>query len=243
MGMTERLRALTAAAMGDPDARYLIAERVAARLHNEAVLGDPQKDWLRDADFLRAYQRFEPRNPRRMERAWTAMQIARWTADLPGDTAECGVFQGLTSWLMCRENADRGKAHHVFDSFQGISSPGELDGEHWHEGDLSAAEPEVRSNLAAYDFVHYHAGWIPARFPDVETKTFSLVHVDVDLYDPTKDSLEFFWPRMVTGGVILMDDYGYGTCPGARRAADQLAARENVTILELSSGQGILQAR
>lgn len=242
MGLSEKIRALAAAASGDPESRYLVAERLAARAHPEAVLGDPQKDWLRDVDFRAAYHRFEPRSTRRMERAWTAMQYARLTARLPGDTAECGVFQGLTSFLVCRETAGRGKPHHVFDSFEGISKPGELDGRHWHEGDLAAPEAEVRGNLKDFDFVEYHAGWIPARFPDVDGRQFSLVHVDVDLYDPTKASLDFFWPRMVSGGVVLMDDYGYATCPGARRAADELAAREGLVILELASGQGVLQA-
>lgn len=67
-------------------------------------------------------------------------------------------------------------------------------------GDLRAAEAEALGRLAAFPFARLHAGVIPARFPEVADRRFSLVHVDVDLYRPTIDSLEFFYPRMVPGG-------------------------------------------
>jgi O-methyltransferase len=242
MGLRERVGVLAAAVRGDYAARYFLAERLAAQVHPEAILSDYEKEWLRDEDFRSTYTRFEPHNPRRMDRVWTAKQFARLTASVPGDTAECGAFRGLTSYVICEELRGTDKRHHVFDSFSGISSPGSLDGTYWQQGDLAADEAEIRRNLADFDFVDYHAGWIPDRFPDVADRRFSLVHIDVDLYEPTRDSLEFFWPRMSPNGVILMDDYGYATCPGARKAAQDLASRVNVPLLELSSGQGVLFA-
>lgn len=243
MGLTERVRILSAAARGQSMPRYLLAERVALQIHPEAILNDFEKDWLRDTDFRQTYERFEGHRTRRMDRAWNAMQYARHTADLPGDTAECGVFMGLTSYLICQETVGRNKTHHAFDSFEGVSQPGVFDGDYWRQGDLAAHEEEVRRSLSEFDSVAYHKGWIPTRFSTVADRTFAMVHVDVDLYQPTRDSLEFFWPRLVPGGIILMDDYGYATCPGARKAADDLAAQAGVHILELSSGQGVLQSR
>jgi hypothetical protein len=66
------------------------------------------------------------------------------------------------------------------------------------------------------------------------------VHIDVDLYQPTRDSLAFFYPRLVKGGVIVMDDYGFKTCPGATRAAEELATAQGVGILHLPTGQGVI---
>ena len=59
------------------------------------------------------------------------------------------------------------------------------------------------------------------RIPEVESKKFAFVHVDVDLYQPTLDSLKFFYPRLLPGGVIVVDDYGYSVFPGAKRAVDE----------------------
>jgi hypothetical protein len=74
----------------------------------------------------------------------------------------------------------------------------------------------------------------------VEDRRFKLVHIDVDLYQPTRDSVEFFYPRMVPGGVILCDDYGSTRCPGARRAMDEFFfEKPEGPVVDLLNGQGL----
>ena len=71
-------------------------------------------------------------------------------------------------------------------------------------------------------------------------KTFSFVHIDVDLYEPAKDSLEFFYPRMAEGGIILMDDYGLGTCPGVTSAGQEFFSDKPEKLVSLSAGAGYI---
>ena len=59
------------------------------------------------------------------------------------------------------------------------------------------------------------------KFNEVSDKAFSFVHIDVDLYQPTIDSLEFFWKKLVDGGFIVVDDYGSSQFPGAGIAVDE----------------------
>jgi hypothetical protein len=66
-----------------------------------------------------------------------------------------------------------------------------------------------------------------------------LLHVDVDLYKPTLQSLEFFWPRIAVGGVVVCDDYGFTTCPGARRAMDNFLRAGEPASFELTTGQAL----
>jgi len=67
------------------------------------------------------------------------------------------------------------------------------------------------------------------------------VHVDVDLFEPTAARLEFFYPRLVSGGMIVCDDYGFTTCPGARKACDDFCAKTpQQTVIHLTTGQGII---
>jgi hypothetical protein len=61
----------------------------------------------------------------------------------------------------------------------------------------------------------------------------------VDLYKPTLQSLEFFWPKLVAGGVVVCDDYGFTTCPGARRAMDEFFTERRAGIFELTTGQAL----
>jgi hypothetical protein len=54
------------------------------------------------------------------------------------------------------------------------------------------------------------------------------------------DALEFFWPRIVPGGVVLCDDYGSIGCPGSRKAMDAFFADKKVRFIELPTAQAMV---
>jgi predicted O-methyltransferase YrrM len=206
--------------------------------------------WLEDAEFLEAWHAFPARDVPTHDRKFVLYSLARSVAMLAGDTAECGVLAGASSHLMCTAMAQPGRVHHVFDSFAGLSEPSAEDvprSDHtfrWQKHDLALPLEAVQRNLARFPAIEYHAGWIPARFADVADARFAFVHVDVDLYQPTLDSLEFFYPRLVPGGILLCDDYGSTACPGARRAFDEMIAdRPEKRVVHLPTGQGLIIKR
>ncbi len=225
----------------DEPARYKLAERASGFLYPRYKFSEYGRSFLRDESFLRWYEESEGRgNYHSLDRKFAFDQLAQLALGIPGDTAECGVFRGASSVLLCRRLAGSDKEHHLFDSFEGLSQPSCTDGAYWREGDLSASEETVRETLRDFPFVQYHRGWIPDRFPDVADRSFSFVHIDVDLYEPTRDSLAFFYERMSAGGVILSDDYGFESCPGARRAFDEFLADRPEPLVHLPTGQAFL---
>ena len=98
----------------------------------------------------------------------------------------------------------------------------------------------MRKALSDFAKVRFHPGWIPDRFQDVDDRKFSFVHIDVDLTEPTRESLAFFYPRMVPGGIIVCDDYGQSTSPGATQAVDRFLADKPEKMLMLPEGGGFL---
>lgn len=158
-----------------------------------------------------------------------------------GDTAECGVRYGKSSFMLLTGLADPSRPHHLFDSFAGLSEPGMKDDsrglKEWEEGEMATDVQVVMKKLAAFPNCVLHQGWIPERFQDVADRRFAFVHIDVDLYDPTRASLEFFYPRMVQGGYIVCDDYGFASCPGATRAFDEFFEDKPESVLQIPSGQ------
>jgi len=70
-----------------------------------------------------------------------------------------------------------------------------------------------------------------------------MIHSDVDLYEPTRDILEYFYPRLVPYGVILFDDYGFVSCPGVRQAAEEFFRDKPEEIIELATGQAAVIRR
>ncbi len=94
--------------------------------------------------------------------------------------------------------------------------------------------------LAPFPGVSFHKGWIPAVFADLPETRWSFVHVDVDLYEPTYATLEYFYPRLVEGGVILCDDYGSAIFPGAQRAWHRFCDERDVRFVMLDTGQSVI---
>ncbi len=150
-----------------------------------------------------------------------------------GDIAECGCWRGHSSHMistLARKHGFKG-VFHIFDSFEGLSelSPEDrskrfdLSAEQIKEQAKWFACPEdvVKANLAEFSFVRTYKGWVPDRFNDVTDKRFSFVHIDLDLYKPIADSLDFFYPRMLENGIIVLDDYGSSRFPGAKLAVDE----------------------
>lgn len=156
--------------------------------------------------------------------------------NLEGDVVECGVWRGHSAHMIASilEKSGFYNEFLIFDSFRGLSDVGSFDtNERFQPSEkqinaqreaLSSLEHIVRANLSEFDFIEYYAGWIPTRFPEVADRQFILVHLDVDLYEPYRDSIDFFYPRLVGGGAMVFDDYGLTQFPGAKTAVDEAMA-------------------
>ena len=201
----------------------------------------PQLDWIQNREFNEYLALFGETRQMDTHRRWMLYQLLRLVAPVEGDTAECGVFRGCGSWLILLEAKRAKRMHHIFDSFEGLSAPLREDGAHWKKGDLSAPETVVAQNLASFEgYFKLHRGWIPERFPEVGDRRFAFVHIDVDLKDPTLESLRFFYPRLARGGVLVCDDYGFASCPGATRAIDEYLADKPEKMMALPQGGGFM---
>lgn len=226
-----------------PEARFAVAERIFQTLVPGQHVAEFGRSFFFDRDFATSYERFAENNYRAYDRRYALSQLARLAAGLPGDFAECGVYRGATAFLLARalDGAPPQRRLHLFDSFAGLSAPDTLDGTFWHRGDMAAQIDEVRFRLAEMlPRIDFHPGWIPTRFADVAERRFALVHIDLDLHRPTADALAFFYKRLVDRGILVCDDYGFETCPGARRAIDEFFIDKSEPVLHLPTGQGVV---
>ncbi len=84
-------------------------------------------------------------------------------------------------------------------------------------------------------------GLVPESLAGVRDRTFSFVHIDLDIYSAIKSACEFFYCRMQPGGVLLFDDYGHSSCPGARAAVDEFFADKPEVKISIVTGQCSVQ--
>lgn len=149
---------------------------------------------------------------------------------MPGQVAECGVFRGEYSVYLNKYFHDR--KLYLFDTFEGfpvqdLEFEKSMKDGRFLDGEFSRGRPFsdnsvdiVKRRLPAPDRCLISPGYFPQSAEGLEQE-FCFVCLDMDLYKPTLSGLEFFWEKMVPGGVILVHDYFHPELPGARLAVDE----------------------
>ncbi len=164
------------------------------------------------------------------------------TRDVKGHVAECGVFRGhslLPIGLYLRqENAL--KKIYGFDSFEGFNEEVQIDldlGQEISEGAFNSTSFNYVENLIKgfklTDEVIIFQGYFEDTLSNVQDKNFSFVHLDCDLYSSYKTCLEFFYPRISKGGIILIDEYNDPPWPGCNKAVDELIQNNAIKLSKI----------
>jgi O-methyltransferase len=205
--------------------------------------------WAGYPDFQKVYEGVEPHTLVSPERCYTLVSLARHSLHLDGDFAECGVYRGGTALLLSRVlHNDRSltgqttKTLYLFDSFEGL--PRE-DGSHdnvYREGDLSVDSVEsVKQLLIDFrSFTDFRKGWIPDTFQGLDDRRYAFAHIDVDMYQSALDCCRYFYPRLVPGGVLIFDDYGFPAARGEKDAVDEFFADKPESPITLLTGQSLV---
>jgi O-methyltransferase len=168
--------------------------------------------------------------------AFFLYSLARAQRSLDGAMAELGVYQGSSAQIICEAKEDC--ALYLFDTFAGLPEPGEIEARFLRRGQFSASFHAVQGLLKTYANVRFYPGLFPQSAADIDAVQFNLVHLDGDLYASTLAGLEFFYPRMVPGGIIIAHDYS--TLPGVARAFVEFLKEKPEAVIELPTTQAMI---
>jgi len=200
--------------------------------------------WFEDK-FQEIYRKINNYTIVKEDRCYIIQKFCYNCLHLEGDFAECGVYKGGTAFLTTytlKKNSIQDKELHLFDTFTGM--PGIVNKDpSFHKkcdfGDISMNT--VKEYLKKFPFIYFHPGLIPDTFEAVKTKRFAFVHVDVDLYQTTKDCCNFFYKRMSKDGVMIFDDYGFPHYKfSEKKAVDEFFNDKPESPISLRTGQCII---
>ncbi len=159
------------------------------------------------------------------DRLANIMKYAAYSEQIEGDVVEFGVFNG-GSLEFIRECLP-GKKIYGIDSFEGL--PESLEWEIHKKGEMQSDYDMVKTHFDQFDNVEILKGFSPVIFEKLpKDLKISFCHIDVDLYSSVTDACKFFYPLMVDGGVMIFDDYKWGTTPGAAKAIHDFFDNEKV---------------
>lgn len=207
-----------------------------------------------DPEFIQIYQRCQRATMTSIERMYALYKAVAYVvnSNIPGDFVECGVWRGGSVMLMAATLLARGvtdRRIYLYDTFDGMVAPTELD--HDIEGKradslLSAATNrtedliwclaplnEVKTNLSEIGYPFSNYKFVEGKVEDTLAHTspdrIALLRIDTDWYESTRHELEYLYPPLEKGGVLIVDDYGHWK--GARQAVDEYFSAPGRSIL------------
>lgn len=204
-------------------------------------------DFLKDPRFQSAYAAGASSGSWGGANIHWRVHVACWAAaqacGVRGDFVECGTNKGgmalsILNYVRLDQSSRR---FFLFDTFSGLVA--ELSSEREMKatsGVYSDCHAEVVKRFAPYSNVIIVKGVIPDSLSQMPAGDIAFIHLDLNAARPTRSAIEFLWPRLVPGGVVLLDDYGWITNEEQKATLDEFAAGVGLGILSLPTGQGLL---
>ncbi len=178
-------------------------------------------------------------------RLWLLTRFARHCQGLEGSFAEFGTYRGGVAFMvLALTEVDR---FYLFDTFEGIPSKRltEHEVERGMAGHLSDTSTEyVERRLSRWDGrFELCPGDVFEVLRETETGPLSFVHMDLNASAPTRFALEYAYPRLVPGGTIVFDDYGWLKYRDQRHVIEEFFSEEPEEVIALPTGQGLVVKR
>ena len=177
---------------------------------------------------------------------------------ITGDFVEAGVWRGGSS-IVAKKFLTGERSFYLFDTYAGMTKPTIHDYrvgassntstvEHWknqskstHNEWVFASLEEVQKNFRSFNLldnsVNFIEGNVIETLFDLKVPAkIAILRLDTDFYDSTLMELQVLWPRLVSGGILILDDYGHWD--GARRAVDEYFKNEKDLLMVPIAGGG-----
>ena len=233
---------------------------IGANYHGDGLaVWNKNVEFLSDPKFVEAYDlaansgHLFGRRGEKLKVEWrvnTALWAAQQAVRLEGDFVECGVNTGILSLAICNylDFNSLDKHLYLFDTYSGIP-----------EDEANYAETveniklkntyycdcyEVaKKNFAPWPKALLVRGRVPDTLTTVSIDKVCYLSLDMNVAEPELAALTHFWPKLVRGGIVLIDDYGWETCEQQKAVVDAFAMQVDTPVLLLPTGQGIIVKR
>ena len=162
--------------------------------------------------------------------------------NISGSIVECGVWKGgsmMAAMLILKSLKKTDRKFYLFDTFEGMSEPTDFDVNYEYNNaknllNINAKNKEnkiwcyspiedVKKNIYSTNYpsenINFIEGKVENTIPKFSPEKIALLRLDTDWYESTKHELEQLFPRLVQGGVLIIDDYGFWK--GSKKAVDE----------------------
>jgi O-methyltransferase len=214
--------------------------------HAEVSPGGTYSPWLSDTEFQLVFDAIRGSTLVDRYRCYELWQLVAEAAKLPeGEIIEVGVWRGGTGALIAKRRQLLGLQSVVYlcDTFRGVVKAGDLDAQ-YKGGEHSDTSKGTVLTLCS-DLKLEGVQILEGIFPEdtgrqVSDRVFRLCHIDVDVYQSARDIVEWIWPRLVSGGIIVYDDYGTYSCSGITQFVNEERSKAGRLVIHNLNGHAIV---
>ncbi|MFN6037711.1 MAG: TylF/MycF/NovP-related O-methyltransferase [Bacteroidota bacterium] len=218
---------------------------------NDLLFTYHNADFIQEKKFAEAYALVKQIGGKLLEnydiqwRIHVVCWAASHAAKLEGDFVDCGVYSGFSPRAVCHfvDFERLNKTYYLMDTFSGMDQRYSSDYEMERNKKLGYSEVDLYQQVKETfkDFkTKIIKGAIPDTLPQADCQKVSFLSIDMNSVLPEVAALEYFWPKLVSGGIVVLDDYGYPGCIDQKKAHDQFAESKGVKILSMPTCQGMI---
>ncbi len=205
--------------------------------------------FLKDKKFTKAYE------AGKSTQSWGSMDVEwrlhtiLWAVQkciqLEGEFVECGTNKGgFAKAIVDYLNFNSiDKKFYLFDTFRGLDlsklSADEKNNNHF-TNIYSDCYEDVKNTFREFENVLIVKGSVPDTLSQFQSEKVAFLSIDMNCVQPEIEALNFFWDKLVHGGVIVLDDYAYTGCEAQNAAHNEWASNKKIQILSLPTGQGLI---
>jgi len=201
--------------------------------------------WLTDRQFRNVYEVIKDYTLVDKYRCYELWQLVSQTAGLKGALIEIGVWKGGSGALIAQQAKLVGISDTVYlcDTFTGVVKAGKKDSVYKGGEHADASEKTVNELLNKLKLKNSKI--LTGVFPEgtsklVKDKIFRFCHIDVDVYQSAKDIMDWIWPKLVVGGMVVFDDYGFRACAGITRLVNEERGKQDRLIIHNLNGHAVM---
>lgn len=176
-------------------------------------------------------------------RIHTLLWAASHCENIEGDFVDCGCGFGLIASSILEYTKTK-KRYIAIDSFEGLDENVSTDVEkdrnkvvyrnqnNWYETFLK--------DFKKYDNIEIYKGFVPSILDEIKFNKISFLSMDLNSASAEKSAMEFFWDKITSGAIIIIDDYAFPSHEGQKKVHDEFATSKGLMIMTSPTGQGIL---
>ena len=203
--------------------------------------------WHSDENYRKLMRAVKKNSLVNFYQGYELWKLAEQMNKVPGDFLEVGVWRGSSTIIMGTKLQQIGSSKTIFscDTFEGVVKSNPDHDNFYKDGEHSDTSLEFVQNLVEKDFGLRNVKLLKGIFPDdtqhlIADRTFAMCHIDVDTYDSAVGVMNWLWPRLEKGGVIVFNDYGFPMTQGITKLVNEYAKDSGRVVLHNLNGHGII---